>query len=55
MGIFSSAQGQLTPQSVVESGPNLKLKLIRDFIVVLLTCKNEVDPIKKEGARMLTR
>ena len=43
----SDAQGQLTPQSVVES-------LIRAFMVVLVTCKNEEDPIKNEGARVLT-
>ena len=35
-------------------GPNFKL--IRDFyMVVLVTCKNEEDPIKKEGARVATR
>ena len=28
MGIFPDAQGQLTPQSLVESGPNLKLSEI---------------------------
>ena len=27
---------------------------IRDYIVVLVTCKNEEDPIKNEGARVLT-
>ena len=32
-----------------------KLALIHDFIVVLLTCKNEEDPIKTEGARVLTK
>ena len=32
--------------------PNFKL--IRDYIVVLVTCKNEKDPIKNEGTRMLT-
>ena len=53
MGIFSDAQGLLTPQSVVESGRNYKL--VRDFIVVLLTCKNEDDPVKNEGARVLAR
>ena len=30
-------------------------ELVRDIIVVLLTCKNEEDPIKNEGARVLTR
>ena len=34
-------------------GPNCEL--IRDFMVVLLTCKNEEDPIKNEEARVLTR
>ena len=32
--------------------PNFKL--ILDYIVVLVTCKNEEDPIKNEGARVLT-
>ena len=32
--------------------PNFKL--IRDYIVVLVTFKNEEDPIKNEGARVLT-
>ena len=32
--------------------PNFKL--IRDYIVVLVICKNEEDPIKNEGARVLT-
>ena len=27
---------------------------IRDFIVVLITCKNEEDPIKNEGVKVLT-
>ena len=50
MGIFTDAQGQLTPQSVVGSGQ------IFNFIfkAVLGTCKNEEDPIKNEGARVLT-
>ena len=32
-----------------------KFELIQAFIVVLITCKNEEDPIKNEGARVLTR
>ena len=32
-----------------------KFELVRDFIIVLLICKNEEDPIKNEGARVLTR
>ena len=27
---------------------------IRDYIVILVTCNNEEDPIKKEGTRVLT-
>ena len=48
MGIFSNAQEQLTLQSVVESGRISNM-------VVLLTCKNEEDPIKNEGDGVLTR
>ena len=33
----------------------LKFELILDIIVVLVTCKYEEDPIKNEGARVLTR
>ena len=44
MGIFSNTQGQLTSQS-----------LVRDILDVLVTCKFEEDPIKNEGARVLTR
>ena len=32
-----------------------KFELIQAFIVVLITCKNEEEPIKNEGARVLTR
>ena len=106
MGIFSNAQGQLTPRYVVEScrisnsseilwlsSIPARMKKIRSkikalecnkiicrffrrsraansevssgilpkfdssqlFIVDLLTCKNETDPIKNEGARVLSR
>ena len=48
---FSTTHGQLTPHSG-RIWP--KIKLIRDFMVVLLTCKNEEDPIKNEGVRVLT-
>ena len=37
------------------SGILSKFKLIQAFIVVLITCKNEEDPTKNEGARVLTR
>ena len=40
--------------SAVHGWIQLNFKLIRDYIVVLVTCKNEEDPIKNEGARMLT-
>ena len=33
----------------------LKFELIREIIDVLVTCKYEDDPIKNEGARVLTR
>ena len=29
-------------------------ELFQDFMVVLLTCKNEEDPIKNRGARVFT-
>ena len=47
---FSSpdAQGLLTPQSLVQSGRISKF--VRDVIDVLVTCKNEKDPIKNERA-----
>ena len=44
VGIFSDAQGQQTPQSMV-----------RNFMAVLITCNNENDPIKNKGARVATR
>ena len=31
-----------------------KFKLIKAFMVVLVTCKNDEDPIENEGARVLT-
>ena len=47
---FYDAQGELTPQSDVGS---ILFKFIQDFMVVLVTCKNEEDPIKNEGARVV--
>ena len=41
--------------SRVSGGILPKFELIQAFIVVLVTCKNEEDPIKNEGARVLTR
>ena len=46
---FLDAQGQLT----LKSGGILPLT--QAFMVVLVTCKNEEDPIKNEGSRVLTR
>ena len=52
MGIFPDAQGQLTPQSLVRSGRIFEL--VRDVMDVFVTCKYEEDPIKNEGARVVT-
>ena len=41
--------------SEVSGGILPKFELIQVFIVVLVTYKNEEDPIKNEGARELTR
>ena len=30
------------------------VKLTQNFLVVIVTCKNEEDPIKNEGARVFT-
>ena len=48
---FSNTKGQLTPQSEVESGRNSEL--IRDIVVILVTCKNEEDPLKNKDATTL--
>ena len=50
MGIFPNAQGQLTHKSLGRYCPIS----IPDFIDVLVACKNEEDPIKNEGNRMVT-
>ena len=54
MGIFPDAQGQLTQQSMVQSGQisNSSEMLYMD---VLVTCQYEEDPIKNRGARVFTR
>ena len=31
-----------------------KIKLIQTFVGVLVTCKNEEDPFKNEGTRVVT-
>ena len=52
MGIFPDAQGQLTPQSLVRSGPSSNY--VQDLMDVLVTCQYEEDPIKNRGARVFT-
>ena len=49
MGIFRDAQGQLTRHL----RSNLA-ELILDVMIVLVTYKNEEDPIKNEVARVAT-
>ena len=51
--IFSDAQGQITLELVAVSGRNFEL--IQAFMHVLVTCKNEDDRFKNEGARVFTR
>ena len=41
--------------SKVSGGILPKFELIQAFIVLLDTCKNEEDPFKNEGFRVLTR
>ena len=49
---FFRRQGQLTQ---VRSGILPKFKLIQAFMAVRFTCKNEENPSKNEGSRVLTR
>ena len=51
MGIFPNAQGQVTHKSLVGS---LNFEPIRDIMGLLVACNNERDPIKNEGARVVT-
>ena len=41
--------------SEVSGGITPKFELIQAIMVVLVTCKNEEDPIKNKGSRVLTR
>ena len=50
--IFSDAQGQINPELVMVSGQNLNSF---KFHACLITCKNEDDSIKNEGARVVTK
>ena len=51
MFFFSDTQGQLTLQSMIGFWPNFELS--RTLMVFLITCKNQEDPNKTEGARVL--
>ena len=51
--IFSNAQGQVTLQSVVRSC--LNSNSFEPLKKVIVSCKNEEDPIKNKGVRVLTR
>ena len=51
--VFSDAQGLLTPKSAAVFCPNSNSSKL--LTVVLVTCKNEKDPIMHGGARVLTR
>ena len=52
MGIFPDAQGQLTPQSLVRSG---RISNSSEMLWMFsLPAKYEEDPIKNEGARVVT-
>ena len=48
---FSDAHWQVT---VVSGWIWLKFELIQAYMHVLVSCKNEEDPIKNEGARVFT-
>ena len=49
---FSNTKGQLTPEVRSQIWP--KFELIRDIVVILVTCKNEEDPLKNKDARVAT-
>ena len=51
MGIFQNVQGQVTH---VPGRIPLNFEPIRDIMGKLVACKNEEDPIKNEGARVVT-
>ena len=53
MGIFSDAQGQLTPQSVVQSCLNL-IELVPALMHVIIACKYEKDRMKNSREKVET-
>ena len=52
MGIFS--RRSRAANAVVHRPIWSNFELVQDLMVVLLTCKNEEDPIKNRGARVFT-
>ena len=52
--IFHTLKGSLVVNSKVSDGILPKFKLIRAFMIGLVICKNEEDPSKKEGTRVVT-
>ena len=44
----------MAAKSVVSSQVWLKINLIQALMIVLVTCKNEEDPFKNEGTRVVT-
>ena len=55
---FEDIEQKLNSDTIKGRNPvaNLpKFELIQAFMHVLVTCKNEEDPIKNEGARVFTR
>ena len=54
MGFFQTLEAA-NSQFLVFGRIWLTFELVRHIIVNLLTCKNEGDPIKNQGARVLTR
>ena len=53
MGICPNAQGQVT-HNKVPGRILLNFEPIHDIMGLLVDCKNEEDPIKNEGARVVT-
>ena len=53
MEFFPEAQGQLTLQPAGLIWQNFEP--IQDFVVVLVMCKKEEDPIRYKGTRVVTR
>ena len=52
MGFFSRRSRAANSAALSPIWPNFEL--VRNFMVVLHTCKNEEDPYKNEGARVFT-